>query len=148
MINRKLSYLKLLGRLAAEGTHFLPLLLSRTSAGFPSPAEDYLESRIDLNAEFIKHPDATFLARNAADADSMIDAGILPGSLLIVDRALETRSGNIVVARLEDKFCVKRLVILKGKIFLMSENETYAPIEVKTEDFEIWGRVTHSIIEH
>ncbi len=123
----------------------LPLMLSQTSAGFPSPAENFVEERIDLNVELIKNPNATFLARNGASSDSMFNAGILPGSMLIIDRNLETHNGSIVVARIEDKFTVKRLQIFGGKILLLPENENYNQIEVTTPDFEIWGKVTYAV---
>ena len=77
-----------------------PLVMSPVSAGFPSPADDYIESSIDLNRELIRHPSATFLVR--ARGDSMIDSGIRPNSTLIVDRMLETKPGDIVVARIGD----------------------------------------------
>lgn len=131
--------------LVPEKKLLLPVMLSRTSAGFPSPAENFVESRIDLNVELIKHPNATFLARNGAASDSMIGAGILPGSMLIIDRDLETLSGHVVVARIEDKFTVKRLHLIGGKILLLPENENYHPIEVETSDFEIWGRAVYAI---
>jgi DNA polymerase V len=119
----------------------------RIQAGFPSPAEDYVEGRIDLNRDLIKHPLSTFYIRVAGD--SMVNAGILPGSLLVVDRAVEAVEGNIVVARIGDELCVKRFAIAEGRILLMPENEMFQPIEV-TEgmDFEIWGRVMYSIQQH
>src|ERR687883_1337505 len=81
-----------------------PLIMSRISAGFPSPAEDYVEGRIDLNLDLVKHPLATFYVR--VDGDSMTEAGILPGALLVVDRMAEVREGDVVVARLDDELCV------------------------------------------
>lgn len=132
-------------RLDPQTQIILPLVLEQTSAGFPSPAENFVEARIDLNVELVKHPAATFLARNGKSSDSMINAGILPNSMVIIDRDLETRHGNIVIARLEDKFTVKRLSLVGNKIRLLSENDNYPPIEVITADFEIWGRVTHVI---
>lgn len=132
-------------RLVPQTNLLLPLVLEQTSAGFPSPAENFIEARIDLNVELVKHPAATFLARNGGASDSMINAGILPGSMIIIDRDLETCHNNIVVARLEDKFTVKRLSLVGSKILLLSENDSYQPIEVRSADFEIWGRVTHVI---
>ncbi len=87
----------------------IPFVLSSVSAGFPSPADDYIESSIDLNKELIRHPFATFYVR--ASGDSMIDAGIKPNATLIVDRAIETKSGDIVIARIGDEMCVKELFI-------------------------------------
>lgn len=121
----------------------LPLMAWRTSAGFPSPAEDYIESRIDLNLELIRHPNSTFLARNCGD--SMERVGIYPNSLLVIDRAEDVRPGNVVLARIESDFTVKRLSMNDGQILLLPENDNYQPIEINTEDFEIWGRVIYSI---
>lgn len=125
-----------------------PLVSSRVSAGFPSPAEDYIEGRIDLNRELIRNPLSTFYVR--VTGDSMINIGIYPNCLLVVDRAVETQDGSIIIARIFDELCVKRLTICKnGKIWLFSENENYPPIEVTEEvDFEVWGRVLYSIQPH
>lgn len=121
----------------------IPLMAWRTSAGFPSPAEDYIESRIDLNRELIRNPNSTFYARNTGD--SMEGAGIYPNSLLVIDRAEDVKSGNVILARIENDFTVKRLSMQDGQILLMPENDNYQPIEINTEDFEIWGRVIYSI---
>ena len=80
-----------------------PLFAGKISAGFPSPADDYVETSIDLNRELIAHPAATFFVR--ASGDSMIDAGIRPNATLVVDRAIETKSGDIVIARIGDELC-------------------------------------------
>jgi DNA polymerase V len=121
-----------------------PLFATSVPAGFPSPAEDYIEGRLDLNRHLIKHPVATFYVR--VSGDSMIDAGIHPDSILVVDRAVEADDGDIVIARLGDELCVKRLAIRDGKLWLVPENNAYEPIEVTEEmDFEVWGRVMHSI---
>lgn len=121
-----------------------PLVLASVSAGFPSPAENYIEGRIDLNRQLIKHPMATFYVRVAGD--SMINAGIHPGCILVVDRAVEADDGDIVIARVNDELCVKRLRIAGGRVCLMPENESYEPLEISEEmEFEVWGRVMHSI---
>ncbi len=105
----------------------IPFILSRVSAGFPSPADDYVESSIDLNKELIRHPLATFYVR--ASGDSMIDAGIKPNATLVVDRMVETKSGDIVIARIGDEMCVKELFIDdEGKVFLMPKKTNYKPI--------------------
>lgn len=99
-----------------------PVILFRVPAGFPSPAEDYVEGRRDLNRDLIKHPLSTFYIR--VSGDSMVGAGILPGALLVVDRAVEAHAGHIVVARINDELCVKRLSLSdQGRIWLLSENE-------------------------
>ena len=123
-----------------------PLLAFRVSAGFPSPADDYLEGRIDLNEHLIHHPAATFFVR--VSGDSMKGAGIFDGDLLIVDRAAEVTSGSIVVARIHDEFTLKRVRKTGNRVFLVPENEKYQTVEVtEGSDFEIWGRVTGSIRE-
>ena len=126
----------------------IPFVLSSVSAGFPSPADDYIESEIDLNKELIRHPAATFCVRAAGD--SMIDAGIQPNATLIVDRMIETKSGDIVIARIGDEMCVKELFIDdEGKVFLMPKNVNYKPIIIdENMDFEIWGKVVCSINRH
>lgn len=124
-----------------------PLMMWRVPAGFPSPAEDYVEGRIDLNRDLVKHPLTTFYIR--VDGDSMIGAGILPGSLLVVDRGVTAAEGDVVVARLGDELCVKRLSLEGGTVRLLSENALYQPIEVaEGVDFEVWGRVMYSIRRH
>ncbi|HMS39309.1 MAG TPA: translesion error-prone DNA polymerase V autoproteolytic subunit [Pyrinomonadaceae bacterium] len=126
----------------------IPLALARASCGFPSPADDYIETVIDLNQELIRHPFATFFVR--ASGDSMIDVGILPDATLIVDRMIETKSGDVVIARIGDELCVKQLLIDdEGRIFLMPKNEIYKPISIdENMDFEIWGKVICSINKH
>jgi DNA polymerase V len=126
----------------------LPLALCRASCGFPSPADDYIESVIDLNQELIRHPFATFLVR--ATGDSMVDVGILHESVLIVDRMVETKPGDIVVARIGDEMCVKQLLIDdNGRVLLMPKNENYQPLEITEDmDFEIWGKVIVSFNQY
>ncbi len=121
-----------------------PIISSRVSAGFPSPAEDYIEGRIDLNKDLIQHPLATFYVRVVGDS---MESLIYSGDLLIVDRMPETNDKDIVIARLGNDLCVKRLRIFdSGAVWLYSENINYKPIEIGVEDdFEIWGKVLHSI---
>ncbi len=130
-----------------EQTDFIscPLVSSKVSAGFPSPADDYIETSIDLNRELIRHPFATFFVR--ASGDSMIDAGIRPNATLVVDRAIETKSGDVVIARIGDELCVKELFVDdEGKVFLMPKNNNYKPIVISEDlDFEIWGKVVCAI---
>ena len=119
----------------------LPLYLSRIKAGFPSPAEDYLDKKLDLNEHLIKHPASTFFVK--VKGDSMIGAGINSGDILIVDRSLEPKDKRIVVACLNGDFTVKRISKNKDKLFLMAENPKYSPIEIKEGmDFEVWGVVS------
>ena len=121
-----------------------PLFLASVPTGFPSPADDYIEQKLDLNAYLIKHPAATFFVR--VSGDSMVGVGIHSGDILIVDRALEPASSSVVIARLDGELTVKQLRKQNGKFFLVAENRSYEPIEVGEEtDFEIWGVVTNVI---
>ncbi len=120
----------------------LPLFLARIAAGFPSPADDYIEERIDLNKKLIKHPDATYFVR--VIGDSMVNARIDEGDFLIVDKALEAGNGDIVLAVFNGEFTVKRLVKKANRLFLVAANPQYPPCEITPEmDFEIWGKVTY-----
>ncbi|HCE6135882.1 TPA: translesion error-prone DNA polymerase V autoproteolytic subunit [Legionella pneumophila] len=119
----------------------LPLFSSKVQAGFPSPADDYIERYLDLNSEFIKHPAATFLLR--ATGDSMIEAGIFSNDILVVDRSLEPVDGKIIIAALNGELTVKRLSCQNGKVQLISANPNYKPIDITgEEDMVIWGVVT------
>lgn len=127
-----------------ESPRKLPLFLTPIRAGFPSPADDYLDKKLDLNEHLIKHPASTFFVK--VKGDSMIKAGINSGDILVVDRSLEPKDKKIVVAILNGDFTVKRVQKMKNKLYLVSENDDYQPIEIKDEaDFEIWGVVAHVI---
>lgn len=121
-----------------------PLILNRVAAGFPAPADDYVEGRIDLNRDLLRHPLATFYLRVTGDS---MEPLIQSGALVIVDRMAETCDKSIIVARLGNELCIKRLRLLdNGEILLCSENAKYKPIKIQPdEDFEIWGKVLHSI---
>ena len=123
----------------------LPLALCRVEAGFPSPADDYMEGSLDLNDHIIKHPSATYFVK--ASGDSMIGAGIFNGDLLIVDRSLEASSGKVVIAEVDGQLTVKRLLKLSDGFFsLQSENSSYPPIELQEgNEVVVWGVVTHVI---
>ena len=122
----------------------LPFSLSTISAGFPSPAEPYLDRPLDLNELLITHPAATFFVR--VQGDSMRNAGIRDGDILIVNRAQTAKSGDIVVALLFGEFTVKRWLRTPTMQKLMAENSNYPDIPIKEEsDFTIWGVVTHAI---
>lgn len=117
-----------------------PLFVEAVSAGFPSPADDYIEEKLDLNKHLIKHPAATFFVR--ASGNSMIDAGIHSGDILVVDRSLEPTNGNVVIAVVNGDLTVKRIQKKAGRLILMPDNEDYEPIEIEEEmDFVIWGTV-------
>jgi len=119
-------------------------LFESVSAGFPSPATDYMENKLDLNEHLIKHPAATFIVK--ANGISMIEAGISSGDLLIVDRSISPRNDNIVIASILGDLTVKKLQKKNQSFFLMSANESYPSIEVKEEmECFIWGVVTYVI---
>lgn len=123
-----------------------PLVVARISAGFPSPADDWIEGRLDLNHHLIKHPAATFYMR--VIGDSMSDE-IREGDILVVDRAAEAEDGDIVIVRIFTDFTVKKLSLQDGKIWLLAANESYQPIEITEDmDFEVWGKVLWSIRGH
>jgi len=118
----------------------LPLYLSPVAAGFPSPAEDFIEDKLDLNTYLIKNQPATFLVK--VQGNSMKEAGINSGDILVVDRSREAGDGKIVVAVIDGELTVKRLKKTKNKLFLVPENSDYSPIEIKNEnDLMIWGVV-------
>jgi len=122
----------------------LSLFLTPVAAGFPSPASDYIDKNIDLNEILIKNKVASFLVK--AMGDSMVNAGIFSGDILIVDKSINPENNNIVVAIINGEFTVKRLIKDKQKIFLQPENPKYKPIEISVEDdFKIWGVVTFVI---
>lgn len=122
----------------------IPLFLTKVSAGFPSPADDFLEKKIDLNEHLVRHPAATFFVR--VEGDSMKDAGILSDDILIVDRSLEVKDASVVVAVLNGEFTVKHVKKTGGKLFLVPANESCSPTEVTEEmDFTVWGVVTSVI---
>jgi DNA polymerase V len=128
----------------ARSKQELPLFLSPVRAGFPSPADEYLDKALDLNHFLIKHPASTFFVK--VKGESMINAGIHSGDILIVDRSLNPADKKIVIAILNGEFTVKRVSKRKDKLFLIAENETFKPIEIKDDmDFEIWGVVVHVI---
>ncbi len=119
----------------------IPIYMDRISAGFPSPADDYVESALDLNQLMVKNPAATFMVR--VSGDSMIEAGIHNKDILVVDRSTEAAHGHIVIAVLDGELTVKRLYLKNGECQLRPENASYAPIRVHAEqDLHIWGVVT------
>lgn len=121
-----------------------PLFLARIAAGFPSPADDYIEKHLDLNEHLVKHPSATFFLK--VEGDSMINAGIHNGDILIVDRSLEASDKKIIVAVVNGELTVKRVRKEKGKLFLVPENDDFTPLCVTEEmDFQVWGVVTSVI---
>lgn len=122
----------------------VPLFEDPISAGFPSPAEDYVENNLDLNEFMIKHPASTFFVR--VQGNSMREAGISSGDILVVDRSLEASNGKIIVAIVNGEFTVKRLVIESEKVRLMPANPSYPVMHIHSDtDFQVWGVVTYVI---
>ncbi len=122
----------------------MPLPGSTVAAGFPSPADDYIELRLDLNEYLIRHPSATFYVR--VRGNSMEGAGIHDEDILIVDRAQEVESGDIAVCIINGEFTVKRLLIASDAVYLIPEHPGYEPIQIsEIEEFSVWGRVVYVI---
>jgi DNA polymerase V len=122
----------------------LPYFEAKVPAGFPSPAGDYEENRLDLNRHLIKNPAATFFVR--VTGDSMVGAGIHHDDILVVDRSLDPRDGNVIIAALDGELTVKRIRIKRKKIMLVPENDNFASKEVNPgSEFEVWGVVTNVI---
>jgi DNA polymerase V len=118
--------------------------LGTVSAGFPSPALDFMEKRIDLNKELSDNALATFYIK--VDGNSMTDAGIDDKDVLVVDRSIEPANGKIAICFIDGNFTVKRLKIEKDGVWLMPENEKYTPIKITDDNqFAIWGMVTYVI---
>jgi DNA polymerase V len=122
----------------------IPLFEENVAAGFPSPAEGHVDSRLNIQELLVKHPAATFFVK--VEGDSMKDAHIQTGDILVVDRALTPVSGKIVMARIVSEFTVKRLVIREDQFFLVPENPAYQEVDITgRDDVEIWGVVTYVI---
>jgi DNA polymerase V len=122
----------------------LPLIDGTVQAGFPSPAGDYLEGRIDLNEHLIEHPAATFLVW--VSGDSMTGAGIYDGDLLVVDRSVQAAPGHIVVVAVDGELTLKRLARRRGRLVLQAENDAYPDIEVgEVAETMVWGVATSAI---
>ncbi len=121
-----------------------PIFMATVPAGFPSPAADYEEGKLDLNRHLIKNSTATFFVR--VTGDSMVKAGIHDGDLLVVDRSMEPRDKNVVIAVVNGELTVKRIRIRKNRLTLEAENEAYQSQEINDGiEFEVWGIVTNVI---
>ncbi len=121
----------------------IPLFIEAIVAGFPSPAQDYVEQALDLNKLCIKHPAATFFVR--VKGESMLDAGIYPDDILVVDRALQARHGDVVIACLHGELTVKRLHT-RPSLRLLACNPAYPPIDIpEAAELDIFGVVTYAI---
>ena len=140
MKKEKLTFLK-----PKKGNSMGQLLIEQgISAGFPSPADDFKEIRISLDEELVKNSEATFYAR--VSGESMIEAGIDDGDLLVIDRSLSPENGKIGICMIDGDFTVKRIKKTNGKLYLLPENKKYEAIELKEEnELIIWGIVTYVI---
>ena len=128
----------------ADGGAALPLLLERVPAGFPSPADGYIDAEIDLNELLIERPESTFFVR--VEGNSMTGAGIHDGDVLLVDRAAEPVDGSVVIAAVDGNLTVKRLRIEGSCAWLLPAHPGYEPIELTGEEnLCLWGVVTRSI---
>jgi DNA polymerase V len=122
----------------------IPLYLSKVKAGFPSPAEEYIEAKLDLNTYLIEHPSSTYMVR--IEGDSMIGAGIYSGDLAVVDRSLEPGHRDIVLAVVDGDITIKRLIKTKKEIMLCAENPDFEPIRFGSDqELTIWGVVVHTV---
>ena len=140
MKKEKLSFLK-----PEKGNNLGQWLIEQgISAGFPSPADDFKEIRISLDKELVKNKEATFYAR--ASGESMTEAGIDDGDLLVIDRSLNPGNGKIAICMIDGEFTVKRIKKTKGELYLMPENKNYKAIKLRDEnELIIWGIVTYVI---
>ena len=122
----------------------IPMIPGGISAGFPSPALDFIDLTIDLNKHLIKHPSATFYGR--VKGESMKDAGIFDNDLLIIDKSLEPVNGKIAVCYIDGEFTLKRIKLENKEVWLMPANTEYKPIKIEEyNNLIIWGIVTHVI---
>lgn len=122
----------------------LPFVANGISAGFPSPADDFIDTGIDLNKELIRHPSATFYGR--VKGDSMKDMGIHNGDILVIDKSLEPADGKVAVCYIDGEFTVKKIKIEHDCCWLIPANKSYSPIQVTQEnEFLIWGIVINVI---
>ena len=135
--------IELIAKAEIQSILAIPLFLESVEAGFPSPAQDFVDRKLDLNELCIAHPSSTYFVRAAGW--SMKDAGITPGDILVVDRSLTATHGNIVIAMIGGELTVKELV-KRPKIMLLPRNNEFKPIELaEGETLEIFGVVTFVI---
>ncbi|OCG21806.1 peptidase S24 [Gilliamella sp. App4-10] len=132
-----------LGRVDVSILNQLPLVETPVRAGFPSPADDYLEAKLDLTEHLVKHQSATYYIK--AMGDSMIDYGIFSGDLLTVDRSLTPQVDDVVIAAIDGEFTCKCLGVMNGQYHLLAGNALYPPIPLMDKEVHIWGVVIHTI---
>jgi DNA polymerase V len=125
----------------------LPMIEGGISAGFPSPAQDYIDLKIDLNKELINNPSSTFYGR--VKGSSMKDAGIVDGDILVIDKSLEPQDGDTAICFIDGEFTLKYIKIEPDAVYLVPANSKFQPIKITEENnFCIWGVVTYSIKNH
>jgi DNA polymerase V len=130
--------------LDAENLEYINLFEGSVPAGFPSPADDAMDLDLNLHDHLVRNPSHTFCVK--AIGESMKDAGIQSGDVMLVDRAIEPENRSIVLAVIDSEFTVKRVNVSDNKLYLMPENENFTPIEITKEmDFKVWGVVTYVI---
>tara|TARA_B100000787_G_scaffold82431_1_gene60723 strand:- start:322 stop:774 length:453 start_codon:yes stop_codon:yes gene_type:complete len=122
----------------------IPIFTNSVQAGFPSPAEDYMDLDLNLQDHLIQNPSATFCVR--AVGESMRDAGIKSGDIMLVDKSLTPKNRSIVLAVIDGEFTIKRVNVSEKELYLIPENENFSPIKITKEmDFQVWGVVTYII---
>jgi len=138
--NKNLDFYKFDNQLSLK----IPITENNISAGFPSPANDFLDNKIDLNKELIKNPPSTFYAR--VNGESMTDMGINSGDLIVVDKSLNPKNGDIAVCYIDGDFTMKYIKIEKDCCWLIAANKKYKPLKIIADnDFIVWGIVIHVI---
>ena len=140
------SKIKYISEVINKGLYEVPMYSNKVAAGFPSPADDYLEDKIDLNQYLVKHPASTFLVR--ASGESMINAGIFPDDISVVDRSLKTEDGQVVIAVVDNELTVKRYRKRGKKILLEPENDEFDPIDIAAESEEFVRGVVTNVIHN
>lgn len=137
-------HLSILGRVDINTPPLkLPLAAGEVRAGFPSPADDYLEAELDLVDHLIQHPSATYYLR--AKGTSMTGAGIYDGDLLIVDRSVEPKPGHIVIMSVDGELTCKKLGTIGNRPYLIAANPEFRPMPLDGRECQVWGVVTHNI---
>jgi len=122
----------------------IPIFTNSVQAGFPSPAEDYMDLDLNLQDHLIQNPSATFCVR--AVGESMKDAGIKSGDIMLVDKSLTPKNRSILLAVIDGEFTIKRVNVSEKELYLIPENENFSPIKITKEmDFQVWGVVTYII---
>nr|WP_283777652.1 translesion error-prone DNA polymerase V autoproteolytic subunit [Sansalvadorimonas sp. 2012CJ34-2] len=136
--------IKVLQKPDSSDVNSYPFYKSPASCGFPSPAADYLEQRLSLDDLLVEHPAATFFAR--AQGSSMEGVGIFDGDILLIDRSLQPRNGDIVMCLLDGELCIKTLMQAPDSTELHSASPPYSPIRLQDgQTLEVWGVVVHTI---